>query len=681
MDKILYLSVTGTKIKATNTIDITSHSENWFKCSFAFDSTWTALEDKIAVFTNDKKTFASQQISTDNTCYIPATVLKVAGYLFIGVLHSGSDEKIPSEWTFVTIREGVDTGSAPAPPEQSVYVKILEETAEALEYAREVKDSADAGDFTASLAIGEVATSEPGSDAAVTNSGTEQHAIFDITIPRGEQGPIGTTGSTGPKGPPGLNWNGAYSAETGYIVDDVVYYNGSSYVCILDSTGNAPTNATYWSLLALKGSGDMLASVYDPNSVGADAFARGNHTGTQPASTISDFDTEVSSNTDVAASTTHITDITKHIPMVIALGSANTYTVTVSGITAYTDDQLLFVRFPTANTGASTLNVNDLGAKTIYTSLGSNILTNNAIGANYWYLLIYSSELNGFMLISLQKNIVDQYSTQTLYNKGLYSATLTNPYLSVSEKTTPVDADALPLTDSVASNVVKKVTWANVKTGLGDSFYTKTEVDNAIAAVVNDLDWKESVATYDDIATTYPSPVDGWTVNVNDTDITYRYDGSSWVPISANAIPMATASVDGKMSSSDFSKLAAISGTNTGNETTTSVGTLINGATAKDTPVDDDMVGLMDSAAGNVLKKFSWANIKATLKTYFDTVYAAASHNQAASTVTAGTLAGKVVANATATATYTDAQVRNITISTEDPSGGNPGDIWIKYTP
>ncbi len=62
-------------------------------------------------------------------------------------------------------------------------------------------------------------------------------------------------------------------------------------------------------------------------------------------------------------------------------------------------------------------------------------------------------------------------------------------------------------------------------------------------------------------------------------------------------------------------------GTNTGNETTTTEGALINGATAKTTPVDADFVGLMDSAASNILKKLSWANIKATLKTYFDTLY------------------------------------------------------------
>lgn len=54
------------------------------------------------------------------------------------------------------------------------------------------------------------------------------------------------------------------------------------------------------------------------------------------------------------------------------------------------------------------------------------------------------------------------------------------------------------------------------------------------------------------------------------------------------------------------------------------VGAAIHGATAKTTPVDADTMPLIDSAASNVLKKVTWANIKATLKTYFDTLYATA---------------------------------------------------------
>lgn len=43
-----------------------------------------------------------------------------------------------------------------------------------------------------------------------------------------------------------------------------------------------------------------------------------------------------------------------------------------------------------------------------------------------------------------------------------------------------------------------------------------------------------------------------------------------------------------------------------------------------------------------------------------------------------GTMTGALVAQNNAN--YTTAQVRNIIISTSDPSGGQSGDIWIKYS-
>lgn len=86
-----------------------------------------------------------------------------------------------------------------------------------------------------------------------------------------------------------------------------------------------------------------------------------------------------------------------------------------------------------------------------------------------------------------------------------------------------------------------------------DDKYTKNEVDNKFSTLESNVDWKESVATYEDILTTYPNPEDGWTVNVKDTDYTYRYSGSAWVAISANAIPKATQSLDGLLSKEDKS--------------------------------------------------------------------------------------------------------------------------------
>ena len=91
-----------------------------------------------------------------------------------------------------------------------------------------------------------------------------------------------------------------------------------------------------------------------------------------------------------------------------------------------------------------------------------------------------------------------------------------------------------------------------------DNMYTKSEVDNKFSSLETNIDWKESVSTFDDIATIYPNPVDGWTVNVKDTDYTYRYNGTEWILISANAIPNATSDVNGLMTSADKTKLDGI---------------------------------------------------------------------------------------------------------------------------
>lgn len=84
-----------------------------------------------------------------------------------------------------------------------------------------------------------------------------------------------------------------------------------------------------------------------------------------------------------------------------------------------------------------------------------------------------------------------------------------------------------------------------------DDKYTRNEVDNKFSALETAVDWKEAVSTYADLATTYPHPDDGWTVNVKDTNYTYRWNGTAWIAISANAIPKATQSVDGLLSKED----------------------------------------------------------------------------------------------------------------------------------
>lgn len=50
-----------------------------------------------------------------------------------------------------------------------------------------------------------------------------------------------------------FNWKGAYAGGTAYAVDDVVSYNGSSYVCTAASTGNLPTDTNFWDQMSSAG--------------------------------------------------------------------------------------------------------------------------------------------------------------------------------------------------------------------------------------------------------------------------------------------------------------------------------------------------------------------------------------------------------------------------------------------
>jgi hypothetical protein len=162
-------------------------------------------------------------------------------------------------------------------------------------------------------------------------------------------------------------------------------------------------------------------------------------------------------------------------------------------------------------------------------------------------------------------------------------------FASLTAKTTPVGADSFAINDSAASGSPKKVTWANLKAGLktwltgeadptsglgenGD-FYLQTGTGDV--GVPGDI-WEKAAGT--------------WSVIVN-------IQGEQGAPGSSN------------------------------------VAESIVAADAKTTPHDNDLLGLVDSEASNVLKKLSWANVKATLG-----VFAAASFTPTVSFGTPGDL-------------------------------------------
>jgi hypothetical protein len=96
---------------------------------------------------------------------------------------------------------------------------------------------------TAAVTIGTVVTGAAGSQAAVTNSGTNSAAVLNFTIPQGATGPAGSGGSGGGS-TSGIPFASMYHA----VSDAYLYYsvNNINSGATEIGTGAAPASALTW---------------------------------------------------------------------------------------------------------------------------------------------------------------------------------------------------------------------------------------------------------------------------------------------------------------------------------------------------------------------------------------------------------------------------------------------------
>jgi hypothetical protein len=88
----------------------------------------------------------------------------------------------------------------------------------------------------------------------------------------------------------------------------------------------------------------------------------------------------------------------------------DTYTTTITGVTGYADGDTYLIRFTNGNTTAATLNINTLGAKSLFRNNDGAL-----IGGDIWdggeMLCIFNSTLNGFQCIGTSPNSLFAYVT------------------------------------------------------------------------------------------------------------------------------------------------------------------------------------------------------------------------------------------------------------------------------
>lgn len=177
-------------------------------------------------------------------------------------------------------------------------------------------------------------------------------------------------------------------------------------------------------------------------------------------------------------------------------------------------------------------------------------------------------------------------------------------------------------TDDITEGVTKKFMTTTEQNKLSFISITQnvdlddieTRVNNLDAAVVLKGSWDASGGTFPGGGTaqagasyivSVAGTVDGVVFNINDRIIAVT-DNASTTTYAANWF---------KADYTDqFLSLDGQTGTVT-------LGALINTLSSKTTPVDADEVAIRDSADSSASKRLSWSNIKATLKTYLDTLY------------------------------------------------------------
>jgi|LakMenE01Jun11ns_1017448.scaffolds.fasta_scaffold9833755_2 hypothetical protein len=88
----------------------------------------------------------------------------------------------------------------------------------------------------------------------------------------------------------------------------------------------------------------------------------------------------------------------------------DTYTATITGVTAYADADAYLIRFTNGNTGTSTLNINGLGAKTLYRN-NDGVLLGGDVWSGAEMLCVFNTTTDGFQCIGTTSNALFSYVT------------------------------------------------------------------------------------------------------------------------------------------------------------------------------------------------------------------------------------------------------------------------------
>ncbi|OYV47724.1 MAG: hypothetical protein B7X10_04190, partial [Burkholderiales bacterium 21-58-4] len=207
-------------------------------------------------------------------------------------------------------------------------------------------------------------------------------------------------------------------------------------------------------------------------------------------------------------------------------GSANTYVVALKPApTALTDGMMIWFKALTANTGASTLNLNGLGAIPI-TGAGAAIGA-GVIVANGYYGVMYSSAANAWLLVAQSAGVIAgaltlsaadaryvQRSTGLQFAVGSSGTLTANQYLSgyqaISAVTFPANFSGSSMSALVAATGSQTIKFVKILSGntSGSVVGTATFAARGTVATLETSGSAVSLAAGDKLLAQVPSTAD-----------------------------------------------------------------------------------------------------------------------------------------------------------------------------
>ncbi len=346
-----------------------------------------------------------------------------------------------------------------------------------------------------------------------------------------------------------------------YAINDVVYYSGNVYRCIASNDSILPTNATYWTNLgagfplveqpsnwnATSGNNQILNKPTIPATIVEDVTATAplsssggatpdisitqadsttdgylssadwstfdgkqdtliagtgiSITGTTIDNTAPDQIVSITGGTDITVSGTYPSftidsTATGGMQGGQATGT-DTYAVTIPGVTGYNLNDAYAIGFTNANTGASTININGLGAVNIAKNNTVPIIGGD-IAANQQFVAIYDG--TNFQILGVAPNQMFAYITnadsvtinrgQPVYAFGATGDRMTVKLADNTTEATSAKTVGLVFSSSIAPNQKGYIITQGVVDGINTGMFTAGDtlyVGNSPGALTNTL--------------------------------------------------------------------------------------------------------------------------------------------------------------------------------------------------